>query len=103
VHGSSPSFKMSTFRLSPRVRRAVLLTTTIALAALAARVYVDAATHGHRRGDGSLEQPAGSFVTVERWVGATHPTRWGRPAEYTAAFALGVASLAALLRALRSK
>ena len=85
------------------VRRALLVTAAIALAVVAARVYLDAATHGHRRGDGSLWQPPGSFVTIERWVGATRPTRWGRPIEYAVALSLGLTSLVALIKALRER
>lgn len=88
--------------MNPHLRRTVNLVGFATLLVLSGLVYLDAASHAYRRGDGTPQQPPGAFVTLERWIGATRPTRWARPVEYGAAALLGIGAVLALRRALQS-
>ena len=85
------------------VRRLTLLLGSAVLLAVASLVYLDAASHAYRRGDGTARQPPGAFVTLERWIGATRPTTWARPAEYVAVAVLTVGAVLILGKALKPR
>lgn len=89
--------------MSPGVRRLLLVVASAVLAVAAGLTYLDAASHAYRRGDGTARQPPGAFVTLERWVGATRPTRWARPAEYVAVALLGLGAVLSIRRALKMR